>query len=106
MSDATGRIVTPRATPMQSLQEDEGAHSELLAPVIRHRMPRIRGIMSDGQKEDELSLQQLEARRHRIGPGLDRSGVRFATPERRRGLYDDEDFEGSVSPDDGPVEDA
>ena len=75
MSDAAGRIVTPRATAMASVEEDDALQADLLAPVVRHRMPRVRGILSEDQREDELSLQQLEARRHRIGPGLERSGA-------------------------------
>jgi len=104
MSDATGRIITPRATPMESLAEDAAQQSQLLAPVNRRGMPRVRGVLSEEQRGDELKLQQLEARRLRVGPGMDRTGVRFATEERRKGLYDDEEFEGAYSPDDGPEE--
>jgi len=106
MSDrATGRIITPRATPMESLAEDAVQQSQLLAPVHRRGMPRVRGRLSVEQRDDELKLQQLEARRLRVGPGMDRTGVRFATEERRAGLYDDEEFEGAYSPDDGPDDD-
>lgn len=87
---------------MDVVAEDEAG---LLAPIVRSRMPRVRGILSEEQKRDEHLLQQLEAGRHRVGPAMDRGGVRFATPERRKGLYDDEEFEGEFSPDDGPEED-
>lgn len=105
MSDATGRIITPRATPMESLAEDAAQQSQLLAPVDRRGMPRVRGRLSEQNRQDELKLQGLEARRLRVGPGMDRTGVRFATEERRRGLYDDEEFEGAFSPDDGSEDD-
>ncbi|GAB7338836.1 hypothetical protein MBLNU457_5528t1 [Dothideomycetes sp. NU457] len=105
MSDATGRIVTPRATPMESLAEDAEQQSQPLAPINRRGMPRVRGVMSEEQRKDELKLQHLEARRLRVGPGMDRTGVRFVTEERRAGLYDDEEFEGAFSPDDGPEDD-
>lgn len=102
LSDAAGQLVTPRATPMDDLSEDEEQQSQLLAPVLRRGMPRVRGKLSEEAREDELKLQQLEAKKFTIGPAMDIGGVRLATEERRRGFYDDEEFEGEVSADDGP----
>lgn len=38
----------------------------------------------------------LEKRKREIGPGVDRGGARLATPKRRQGFVDDEDFEEIV----------
>ncbi|KAF2152326.1 hypothetical protein K461DRAFT_294002 [Myriangium duriaei CBS 260.36] len=110
LSDAaSGRMVTPRATPLADVPEaaaaDASAQASPLAPVLRRGMPRVRGVLSDRQREDEYKLQQLEAKKLALGPLLDRAGARLASDGRRKGLYDDEDFEGSFSEDDGPTGD-
>lgn len=106
MSDSAGRRVTPRATLESFLESAPVQTSQLLAPVLRIGMPQIPGGLSEAQKVDEQKLQQLEAKRFAIGPAFEKSGVRLATIQRRRGLYEDEDFEGEYSPDDDvPEED-
>lgn len=52
--------------------------------------------------EDENKLQQLEAKKLILGPIFDKSGSTLATDHRRKGLYDDEDFEAETDADDGP----
>lgn len=61
--------------------------------------------MSDSQKEDEQKLQQFEAKKLILGPTFDRQGATLVTEPRRKGFYDDEDFEGDFSADDGPEAD-
>lgn len=107
LSDAvTGRMVTPRATPLPEVPEahaaDAAAQASPLAAVLRRGMPRVRGVLSQSQREDEYKLQQLEAKKLSLGPLFDRGGATLATDRRRNGLYDDEEFEGDFSPDDGP----
>ena len=68
-------------------------------------MPRVRGVLSEAQKEDEYKLQRLEAKKLALGPMFERGGATLASEKRREGFYDDEDFEGDFSPDDGPAED-
>lgn len=107
LSDATtGRVVTPRLAPLAEADPgfaaDAARQALPLAPLMRRGMPRVRGGLSDSQRDDELRLQQLEARKAALGPGWDVGGARIATEERRAGLYDDEEFEGSCSERDGP----
>ncbi|PNS18410.1 hypothetical protein CAC42_6227 [Sphaceloma murrayae] len=102
LSDASGRIITPRATPLADVMEEDEAQSEVLAPILRRGMPRVRGRLSEDQREDETKLQQLEAKKLILGPAFDKGGATLATVKRRKGLYDDEDFEGETDADDGP----
>lgn len=104
LSDAAGRVITPRAVASESFDDEDAAQQNtLLAPVMRRDVPRQRGQrLKDNALEDELKLQNLEARKALLGPFIDRGGARLANDERRRGLYDDEEFEGEVSADDGP----
>lgn len=103
MSDSRGRRVTPRiivsATPTISEEAKVGP-----APSSASRGPgRPRTgapkQMTKKQQEDEKNLQALEFKLHQIGPGMDKGGSTLANDDRRRGLYDDEDFEGEVEPD-------
>ncbi|PSK59210.1 hypothetical protein B9Z65_3534 [Elsinoe australis] len=102
LSDASGRIITPRATPLADVAEEEEAQGASLAPILRRGMPRVRGRLSTDQMEDENKLQQLEAKKLILGPIFDKSGSTLATDQRRKGLYDDEDFEAETDADDGP----
>ena len=43
------------------------------------------------------SQKALEKKKREIGPGVDRGGATLATPKRRLGFIDDEDFEGVVN---------
>lgn len=95
-------MITPRATVMESVAEYDVEQESSLAAVYRQGMPRVRGRLSIAQQDDELRLQHLEAKKKAIGPFIDRGGSTLANDHRRRGFYDDEDFEGEVSADDGP----
>jgi len=89
---------------MTTLEEevDNQAQSSVLAPILRRGMPRVRGVLSVEQREDELKLQAFEAKKMIIGPLMDKGGVRLVTEARREGFYDDEDFECETSADDEP----
>lgn len=82
---------------------DDAEQASPLAAVLRRGMPRVRGILSDEQREDEYKLSQLEAKKLSLGPMFDRGGVDLASEKRRIGFYDDDDFEGEFSADDGPI---
>ncbi|KAG8627777.1 hypothetical protein KVT40_003650 [Elsinoe batatas] len=102
LSDASGRIITPRATPLADVAEEDERQGNNLAPILRRGMPRVRGTLSQDQKDDEYKLQQLEAKKLMLGPLWDKGGATLVTDKRRRGLYDDEDFEEETEADDGP----
>lgn len=101
LSDRQGRRVTPRATLSSIFNAEQLAQEQLLGPVLRQDMPRLPGGLTESQRSDEQKLQQLEAKKLALGPMFERGGARLATDERRRGLYDDEDFEGEYSADEG-----
>ncbi|KAF4549152.1 Hypothetical protein D9617_23g005670 [Elsinoe fawcettii] len=106
LSDASGRIITPRATPLADVAEEDERQADNLAPILRRGMPRVRGVLSQEQKDDEYKLQQLEAKKLLLGPVWDKGGASLANNKRRRGFYDDEDFEEEGEADDGPEWDA
>lgn len=59
------------------------------------RLSELQGQRLEGEK----LLQQLEEKKRVVGPGLDRAGCILATAERRKGFYDDEDFDDVIEPD-------
>jgi len=89
LSDANGRIVTPKIT--HNFYESEGGGISKEAMKRELAAKRITGL-SGVRLEQEKLLQQLEEKRRVVGPGLDRAGCTLATEQRRRGFYDDEDF--------------
>ena len=90
MSDARGRTVTPRITP--SHVDEQGEHGRRAQDLAAKRITDLTGV----KLEQEKLLQQLEEKKRKVGPGLDRAGCTFVTKDRARGFYDDEDFERVV----------
>lgn len=56
-------------------------------------------ILRETGLKNEALLQQLEQKKRLVGPGLDRAGCTLMNDQRRRGFYDDEDFEEVIDPD-------
>ncbi|GAB7350714.1 hypothetical protein MBLNU459_g1270t1 [Dothideomycetes sp. NU459] len=96
LSDRSGRIVTPRISVPETRQQGTPEHMAAQRRVAdAKRLSELQGARLQGEK----LLQQLEEKKRVVGPGLDRAGCTLATTERRKGLYDDEDFEDVIEAD-------
>lgn len=89
--------MTPRIRPSS---EADGWSPALEEQRRREREAKRITKLTGAKLEGEELLQQLEHKKRMVGPGLDRSGCTLVTESRRRGFYDDEDFEEEIEPDD------
>lgn len=93
LSDATGRITTPKIKPSPVAKENTPEWTrQRERQLAAKRIPGLKGVAL----EREELLQQLEQEKRMVGPGLGPAGCIFITDSRRRGFYDDEDFDEVV----------
>lgn len=93
LSDATGRIITPKIKPSPVAKENTPERRRQCERQLAAK--RISGLKGVALEREEL-LQQLEQEKRMVGPGLGPAGCIFITEPRRRGFYDDEDFDELV----------
>lgn len=82
MSDAQGRMITPRAIPPD---EKESASSSKI---------------TEAQREAEQTRAEAEQRKRDIGPMVDRGGATLVTDKVRQAFRDDDDVAMVVDDDD------
>lgn len=97
MSDATGRTITPRISEIPSIKVGTKEWKALMARnAAAKRVVKLKG---KALYNEEL-MQQLDEQKKILRPLLDRAGSTLLNDARRRGVFEDEDFE-EVESDDG-----
>lgn len=85
LSDAQGRIVTPKIV----IPDDDQLASDPSAAPRGPGRPPAKTPHEKAKESEEAAISRKRA----IGAGVDKGGARLANAKRRQGFQDDEEFE-------------